>query len=541
MAFSNAPIVSTYSSHRVPLVCDTIYRAATGGPSKYQGMMNILPVIEMENEEKKVYGETRYPIKADLITTSTQNQVRGMYVWEKTIGTVYYFVVIDNGTSSKVYTSTTGLLASWTAVTTLTNQGTTPVRFTEFIDSSTNTKSLIMVDGIEGYVFTSNAAGTKIVDADFPSPHVPFPIFLDGYLFLAKANTGDIYNSDLNTPSSWTAGNFISSEMYPDDIQALVRINNYILAIGTTGSEYFYDVGNSPGSPLARLDGASLPFGTLFPNTIASSLDSVVIFANTHDGESTFKYVEGLKHKSILGSFIPVVFNSILPNNPGVGWRGYFLRQRGSLFYVIDTWGVYSTVGGSLNAPTFAYSFDTEIWSELSYNNDSFPVNFSATATSLSNTNYVAGVYGGVAFFGKMQAASTASFGAVLDVISTSGTSRPIQERIDLGQVDFGTMNLKTMSRAALVYSSDYETLGATFDLILAYNDIDGASSLPYNQRMPASGGNTAGVGGFPFWNQLGVFRRRKMVIISGALLANNTSWPKVWKYLEVDINKMQQ
>jgi len=166
--------------------------------------------------------------------------------------------------------------------------------FTEFVHSD-STNQLILVDGTDGYVFSSpstytqisinnialwtastahivndlvrpttstgliyrctvagtgsateptwpTTAGGSVTDGTitwvaeefaFPSPHVPAPVFMDGFLFLAKAGTQDVYNSNLDDPLNWTPGDFFTAEMYPDRIVSLSKNNNYLYAIGT--------------------------------------------------------------------------------------------------------------------------------------------------------------------------------------------------------------------------------------------------------------------------------------------------------------------
>lgn len=223
MAYTSAPETQTYSSQRISL-CHTIENTTTFGTNigSYTdaGMVNLIPIVQGSGEDKAEVPLTRPGLYGVSVTNTANMDARGVYVWDKTSSLTYYYACCGN----QIFTSTDG--TTWTSVVTWTNSLTSPIGFTEFIDSTTNTKKLIVVDGREGYIFTDNTAGTKITDADFPSPHLPFPVFLDGYLFLAKADTGDIYNSDLNDPASWTAGNFISSELYPDDVQAIVKINN---------------------------------------------------------------------------------------------------------------------------------------------------------------------------------------------------------------------------------------------------------------------------------------------------------------------------
>lgn len=510
MAYTSAPETQTYSVERLPAVYDLDVPPGSTSSSLSFGMKNIVPL--KENDE--LWGETRYALSG--VNVASSGTCRGMYVWEKTIGTVYYFVVVDNAGSSKVYTSTTGLAASWTAVTTLSTSATTPVRFTEFIDA-TNVKKLVLVDGIEGYVFTTNAAGTKITDVDFPTPHIPFPVFIDGYLFLAKAATGDIYNSDLNDPAIWTAGSFISSELYPDDIQALVKINNYLLAIGTHGCEYFYDAANPTASPLARMEGNSLAFGTPFPNTIANSKDVTVFLANNNDGEVVLKLIEGLKSTDIPCPVISLLNISLAAGTTTADkLRGYFSRQNGHLCYSFTFNGVTN-----VNTPsTYVFSFSSKMWTEFIWGgfNGNYPVYFTFPTTSSNLLTYVAGHDTGVHF-------GTLSPSTATDNLD-GGVGINIRQEIRTKINDFGTLNLKTMSRFGIVYTSTNYTIN---DIITIWWDDGGRySDMVGNRQLPK-------FYAFPFITQLGSFRQRCFKITT------DTAYPIRYRAIEVDINKGQQ
>lgn len=528
MAYSAAPEKQTYSSDRIPAAYDLDLRPNSeylDGTSWNQdaGMVNLLPK-KVKGDE--IHAVTREPLHGYRVVASSLIN-RGCYLWEKSVGTVYYFSV--NGTG--VYTSTDGV--TWALVTTLLTNATTPVRFTEFIDGS-NQKSLVMVDGVEGYVFTSNAAGTKITDVDFPTPHIPFPVFLDGYLFLAKSGTGDIYNSNLENPSAWTAGDFISSELYPDDIQALVKVNNYLLAIGTQGSEFMYDAANPNGSPLARYDGGSLPFGTHFPNSIASNKNTVVLIANNNDGENTIKVIQDFKDKDIDTSVIPMLnMRLTAASNPttAAAVRGYFFRQFGQLFYCLAFQG--DNTAPDLRNGTWCFSFETGWWSELrigATGNSPFPVYFSTMSMSGRIANYVSGHVGGVPFVAMMEEGATSSYAhTAKDHILNGPASENIYVEIRTPNLDFGTRNIKYMSRFGVLLTDHTSTTSTTDGLNVSWSDDD---SQTYNTPRALYFGATYN---FPFLTQLGAFRQRafKVSYAGDAFLR--------FKSIEMDINKGMQ
>ena len=554
MAYSKTPENDTYSSVRVPLLADITYDKVSlfhdnvshhGGYTT--GMTNVLPFKRKTiNGQEEIVGITRYGIKSGYVA---EGFCRGIHVWEKSPGVVYIFVVVSTGGNGhyQVY-STNDVNYPWNLLIDFTtNTPNVPVRFEEFITSA-SVKSLIVTDGFDGYVITDHLTATKITDPDFPTPHVPFPVFLNGRLYLAKKGTGDIYCSDLDHPETWTPGNFISSEVYPDDVKALVKVNNYILAIGKEGSEFFYDAAIATGSPLARYEGASLPFGTIFPDTIASTKDSVVLLATTSDGESILKYVEGFNHTDLPDTFYVNQLNMIRSGGgvtPVVPNRfiGYFFRQRGKMFYVLtfDQADEYAAAA----FPTFCYSFDTQLWTFLSisrnnekedYTDYGFPVTHTAPTSGVSNVTYVGGRLNGLVFFGSMSAIHTGydSMPINNDPLEFSNYYWYVN-RICMSGNDFGTMNKKAINRigvASFNVQDDEATKENGLLPKLSWSFTRPANAVYEHSRMLDSNTSVAS-GEFPFITQVGTGREIWVML--------ETYGSNIFHHLEFDINKGQQ
>ena len=83
---------------------------------------------------------------------------------------------------------------------------------------------------------------------------------MDGYAFILGADEY-IYNSDLNSLSSWTAGNRIRKQIRSDVPVGLMKFKNQILACGQDSGEVFVNQGNPSGSPLSVVKGAAFSIG----------------------------------------------------------------------------------------------------------------------------------------------------------------------------------------------------------------------------------------------------------------------------------------
>ncbi|MDE3022483.1 MAG: hypothetical protein KGI54_11560 [Pseudomonadota bacterium] len=486
MPYSKAPVTSTYGTKRVSFVASPQQRSGAL-PNKDLRLINMMTEVISSplSDSKKFFVKSRPGLNTEYTTTTGAS--RGIYYWVYS-GVDYIFAVVGTG----VYVN--GVLKQ--TLTTSTGE----VGFTEFV-SSTGTVSLVLVDGVKGYVFyNGTAAPTLITDADFPTPHCPNPIFLDGYLFLAKKDSQDVYNSNLDDPTLWTAGDFISAEMYPDKIVALSKNNNYIYAVGANSIEYLYDIATSIGSPLGRQASAVQQFGCAAPATVVQTEKEVILVGETGNGGHTVWTIDGFKENEI---GIPMVKSALLNEGSALAnATAHCIRVSGQKLYCIN-----------LTSRTLVYSFDTKMWSEWSSGptgGNAFIANQghdgpNGKAFMLDKTN------------GKVYSISETYF-------TDAGTAFECQ--LVTSKMDFDIMNRKFMSRLSIV--GDVPDSTGTDNSITVdwtdddYNTWSAARTLSFNYD-------------FPVLKQLGNFRRRAFRF--------KYALPHLLRLegIEVDINKGSQ
>lgn len=519
MARTNSPVESTYSTKRVSFITSPLQRSGAL-PNKDARLVNVMvEVVDgPDKNQKKYYIKSRAGLST--VDTVTAGVGRGCYRWVYNNTEYRYMVIGDkvyiNGVLNQTLTTSTGHCG-----------------FTEYINGNA-IRQLIMLDGTNGYVWddptqapepiippnwagtTAYATGARVkptvannffyeattggtssgsqpswptvegntvVDGtvtwtcrggSFPSPHVPFPVFINAYLFVAKANTADVYNSNLNEPLRWTAGDFISAEMYPGNVVALSKNNNYLYAIGDDSVEYFYDAANAVGTPLARHDSAVQQFGCAAPATVVPTEKEVILVGKTDNGGHTVWTIDGFKEREI-GN--PMVKGALLAEGAALANATAFcVRISNQKLYVV-----------CLTSRTLVYSFDTNMWSEW----DS-----GATGGTAFTGNYATNGPGGAAYVlgradGKLYAMSEIYF-------NDAGTAFQMQWVTD--KEDFGTMNRKFMSRLSMVGDvPDYG--GASNSLSVEWSDDDYNT---WSTPRTLSFNND-----FPMIQQLGNFRRR--------------------------------
>lgn len=193
------------------------------------------------------------------------------------------------------------------------------------------------------------AAASARINA-IPFPHVPTPVFIDGYIVLAKGS--DIFTCDVDNPTKWTASNFLSAEMFPDPIVALSRQNNQLVALGHNSIEFFYDAANAAGSPLSRNDSTTVQMGCAAPYSVIGNEKYVFYIAQSESGGRAAWLLDGFQPKKVSDEYIERILDA---EEDMSDCRGFGVRTKGHLFYVINL----KTTGRTL-----VYDSDEKLWHE---------------------------------------------------------------------------------------------------------------------------------------------------------------------------------
>jgi hypothetical protein len=307
---------------------------------------------------------------------------------------------------------------------------------------------------------------------NFPSPHIPSIGYLDGYLFLIQANSQTIYNSDAGRPASWADNfpNFIDAEQFADDLSALSRQSNYLIASGGYSTEYFYDAANASGSPLQRNDSIATKIGIAAPYAIYQQEKFICFIGQAANGGRAVWILEGFTPKKISHEYI----DRVLDLEPSLNTIfGYGFRYKGHNFYLFNL--PYSSI-------TFVFDIEEKMWHEWSFYNAGhgvFPFNFAVDVGDglirlQHNTN------------GKIYKLNPSVY---------QDYANPIVGEIITNKIDFDSDKRKFYRKAVVI--GDQESSG---DISLRWSDDDYTTWSNYRD-MP----NTER----PYTTQLGSGRRR--------------------------------
>lgn len=483
MPFTNSPETSTYVTKRVSLQREINSRSAA--MDKDEDYVNVyFEPIRKRNVQDARHYITKRP-GTSLAYTAGSGERRGIYHWADQAKLIS--AVGDDVTIRNLGTDTTTTLSAFFGTTT------GEVGFTEYLYDD-NTTVVIATDGTTIKTIATDNTVTAIVDPDLPTPHLPCPVFLDGYLFLVKEDTADIYNSDLNDPTAWTSGNFITAEMEPDYLQKITKINNYLLAFGTYSIEYFWDAGVESGSPMQRND---------TPVKINGYLGGFTKWGNTifFIGNSSFSQpdVYRLDDFKIKGVGTPVIskyLNTI--NDVKTTWFGNIVAWAGRTFYLMN-----------VGSKTFLYDVDQDLWSRVKYQDeDGFYINYAINVNSPSS------------YFSYFSMEGSDEDIHVFDEDLYQDASTDFTATVITNPEDFETFNRKTMSRCTVI--ADQTDDDAFLELSWTDDDFKTFSDprlINLNQDLAST-------------YQLGQFRRRAFK------LEFTENAPLRLQELEVDINR---
>lgn len=223
-----------------------------------------------------------------------------------------------------------------------------------------------------GWYYADGGALTQITDAQFPTNTVGGFVCMNGYTYIMDSS-GNIWNSDLNSVTSWTSTGVIVAQMYPDRGIGLSRYKNQIVAFGRDTIEFFSDVGNPTGSPLAPTQQAFIKLGCVGFASILPLGDSLYWISATEKGDISVYTLEGYTPKRISTPSVEKILQ--VSTISGLSLCGVMTFGKSQLL-----------VPGNLT--TFVYDIEDDIWSEWA----STGIPWSRTASTTGGTSVTYGI-----------------------------------------------------------------------------------------------------------------------------------------------------
>lgn len=480
MAYTASPENNTYKTVELDFTASTWLRSDSSVIGRDPEIFNMLyDRVSNENQTRDFVLKKRAGLSAtgiNLNKDSSGDIINGFFQDTNT-GYIYWSV---NNKVWRYAGSNTTLIG--------TMGGTTPtepntVGFCLFL-KSTGVRYLMISNGSElWYHDTAGIGMTEVTDADLPSPMIPHMVFLDGYLFLIKSGTGDIYNSDLDDPTAWTPGNYVTAEISPDLLINIAKVKNYLIAFGTDGVEFFYDAANASGSPLGRNE--SYYKRVILSSSIANYNDQLYFVGRQQNGQAQVYVLDGNSLKEIS---VPWV-NRYLQNQIAGSSGSTTVTQLNRVYYFTCNGHNFILITFANNSSILVYDIDENFWYRWSlgsaFNNISNSVYGACVSVTGLGVSYL--ILGGQPNLSQLSETTYQDF-------TTNFTASYITE-----DVTENTFNWKSCHRVGL--HCDYPTTSATSYAQISWSDDDGQTWATERDLMVTTNN--------PYITQLGRFRTR--------------------------------
>ena len=158
-----------------------------------------------------------------------------------------------------------------------------------------------------------------------------------------------IYNSTLSDPTAWNALDFISANIEPGSGVAIAKAQNYLIALKSWSTEFFYDAANPVGSPLSPVMNAFTLIGCASGDSVASIDGTIAWVSKTRQKGRAVHIMAGLEQQKVSTPDIERILNADALTNV----YAYGVKISGHTFYVL---------GLKDSGITLVYDFTSQSW-----------------------------------------------------------------------------------------------------------------------------------------------------------------------------------
>lgn len=364
------------------------------------------------------------------------NPARGLYRFQGYSGgtTGFRFLVVNNARLSY-------LDPGATTTTLIGNISNSQSNYAfETVRSSPNFRAVLNDNGNAYY--TDTATVTSMVGLpNFPTNTVRGWAYLDGTLYV-MTQLNQIYGSaNLDDPTVWDPLNVIIARNGSDSAVALTKHKEYVAALKETSTEFFYNAGNTTGSPLSSLRGSKLPYGCANAYTVQSIDDELLWMSRTEAGLFQVVRLTNLRPTVVSNPAIDRVlrnFASFSGFGSSLLVYSFQLKAGGHRYYGLSVpVAIFNYItGATISATcTMVYDLDQNLWYRWTSASSDVEWEISATAGPDTSGRIVAQNY------------STGNIHIVSeDYIQATDAGTPPTVDIYTPDHDFGTQRTKQLA-----------------------------------------------------------------------------------------------
>lgn len=183
--------------------------------------------------------------------------------------------------------------------------------------------------------------------------------FLDTYMIVADA-FGQIYNSNIDDPTTWNPVSVLTPTMWPGTISYITKQRNNIIVFGDRWMQVFIDAAITPGSPFQNVEQLTYQVGIPIRvrDSVATGEDTTFFIGNSLSGSLAVWMLVGQSDLQQIST--PAVNRSIdnevyLGGSQALTVQGNYCRLQGKHFYILSLTNT-NTI--------WVYDIDLQIWSK---------------------------------------------------------------------------------------------------------------------------------------------------------------------------------
>lgn len=324
---------------RVPLVISPENRDNTS--NKDAKLINCYVEVD---KEQNVHLFRRPGMAQWGIPPGTTAAGMGAYWWNGAVYSIFAGVLYKNLSSVATGLDTSGGVYSFSSI-----MGSDP--------------KLVMQNGAAAYAYDDTAllsANLHSIDANYPQYTCKGLAYLDGYTFVLQHFFGTsitpavIWGSVSNhvtTNGDWDPLDFITAQMTPDSGVYLAKQLVYVVCLKEWSTEFFYDVGNATGSPLAPAMNLRLSYGCASQDSVQTIADVLFWVSNNREASNQVVMVE----KAQLSIISTPEIDRLLRDADFTTVYSWHIKIDGHTFYVLTL---------KNNNLTLAYDVNQNRWEE---------------------------------------------------------------------------------------------------------------------------------------------------------------------------------
>lgn len=227
-----------------------------------------------------------------------------------------------------------------------------------------------------GYTLTGGTLA-QITDPNFPTDLAYGCAVLNGRAYVGSQAQGRIYNSAEGDPTTYSALGYIASSFASDTCEAVLLHRNNVVSFGARSITYFFDQGNSVGTPLRRREDVMHHIGLREKNSL-SEIGGMIFFIGSFassddrsDGKrSVFMMVDFICKKVSTDAIDAFINNPNMYESAVLNGTCMMMGNHGRPVYVLT-----QDVDGGTYKCTFVYDIEKDFWYEWSYQTSGyFPI-----------------------------------------------------------------------------------------------------------------------------------------------------------------------